>query len=168
VLTEADGGVTVRLLTGQSVNTVLAPNRISQWHVPVANGAALRSVSTSGGYPGEEPARATFLAVRLGVQAGSVGVSVENCFALPTRSSRKRSRVAAIGGETLEPGSPGEGGDQLLTAVGGHKGDYVGQVRGQPAGRGAAARRNLSAVAPSIRGFEKIGLRSRATSSVHH
>jgi hypothetical protein len=66
VLTEADGGVTVRLLSGQSVNVVLAPNRISQWHVPIASGAALRSVSSSGGYPGEEPARATFLAVRQG------------------------------------------------------------------------------------------------------
>jgi len=34
--------------------------------VPTATGAAVRRVSASGGYPGQQPARAAFLAVRPG------------------------------------------------------------------------------------------------------
>ena len=36
------------------------------WHVPAAEGAAVRRVTASGGYPAQQPARALFLAVQPG------------------------------------------------------------------------------------------------------
>jgi hypothetical protein len=65
-LTVADTGVTVRLRAGQQVDVTLASEGFFSWHVPTATGAAVRRVSASGGYPGRQPARAAFLAVRPG------------------------------------------------------------------------------------------------------
>jgi hypothetical protein len=65
-LTVADNGATVRLSTGQSLTVTLGPHSAFSWHVPAATGAAVRRTSASGGYPGDRPARATFLAVRAG------------------------------------------------------------------------------------------------------
>jgi hypothetical protein len=60
-LTAASNGTTVRLFRGQSVSVVLGGTALS-WHVPTATGTAVRRTSASGGYPGHQPARATFLA----------------------------------------------------------------------------------------------------------
>jgi len=60
-LTAASNGTTVRLFRGQSVSVVLRGTALS-WHIPAATGMALRRTSASGGYPGHQPARATFLA----------------------------------------------------------------------------------------------------------
>jgi hypothetical protein len=60
-LTAASDGTTVRLFRGQSVSVVLRGTALS-WHVPVATGRAVRRTSASGGYPGHQPARATFVA----------------------------------------------------------------------------------------------------------
>jgi hypothetical protein len=56
----------VRLRTGQQVDVALASKGLFSWHVPAAVCAAVRRVSASGGYPGPQPARAAFLAVRPG------------------------------------------------------------------------------------------------------
>jgi hypothetical protein len=60
-LTALSNGTTVRLFRGQSVSVVLRGTALS-WHVPAATGKAVRRTSASGGYPGHQPARATFLA----------------------------------------------------------------------------------------------------------
>lgn len=60
-LTAASNGTTVRLFRGQSVSVMLRGTALS-WHVPAATGRAVRRTSASGGYPGHQPARATFLA----------------------------------------------------------------------------------------------------------
>jgi hypothetical protein len=60
-LTAVSNGKTVRLFRGQSVSVVLRGTALS-WHVPAATGRAVRRTSASGGYPGHQPARATFLA----------------------------------------------------------------------------------------------------------
>ena len=60
-LTAVRNGTTVRLFRGQSVSVVLRGNALS-WHVPAATGKAVRRTSAGGGYPGRQPARATFLA----------------------------------------------------------------------------------------------------------
>ena len=60
-LTAFSDGTTVRLFRGQSVSVVLRGTALS-WHVPAATGRAVRQTSASGGYPGHQPARATFLA----------------------------------------------------------------------------------------------------------
>lgn len=65
-LTTADNGATVRLRPGQRVTVALASNGAMSWHVPAAAGAAVTRIGASGGYPGREPARAVFLAVRSG------------------------------------------------------------------------------------------------------
>ena len=65
-LTVADDGAVVRLRTGQQVAVTLTPGTFFSWHVPAAAAAAVRRVSASGGYPGQQPARAAFLAVRSG------------------------------------------------------------------------------------------------------
>jgi hypothetical protein len=65
-LTTADNGATVRLHPGQRVTVVLASQGSLSWHVPAAAGAVVTRVSASGGYPGRQPARAAFLAVRPG------------------------------------------------------------------------------------------------------
>jgi hypothetical protein len=64
-LTVLSNGKTVRLFRGQSVTVVLRPAGLS-WHVPAATGRAVRRTSASGGYPGRQPARATFLATSPG------------------------------------------------------------------------------------------------------
>ena len=66
MLTTADNGAAVRLHAGQQVAVALASEGLFSWHVPTAVGAAVRRVSASGGYPGQQPARAAFLAVRSG------------------------------------------------------------------------------------------------------
>jgi hypothetical protein len=60
-LTAVSNGTTVRLFRGQSVSVVLRGTALS-WHIPAATGKAVRRTSASGGYPGHQPARATFLA----------------------------------------------------------------------------------------------------------
>jgi hypothetical protein len=60
-LTAVSNGKTVRLFRGQSVSVVLGGTALS-WHVPAATGRAVRRTSASGGYPGHQPARATFRA----------------------------------------------------------------------------------------------------------
>lgn len=65
-LTVADNGTTVRLVRGQSVTAELAAQGMWSWHVPVATGTAVRQVNSSGGYPTEQPARATFVATEPG------------------------------------------------------------------------------------------------------
>jgi hypothetical protein len=61
-LAAVDDHTTVRLHPGQSLAVMLAPDGLFQWHVPTVIGIAVRQVSASGGYPSQEPARATFLA----------------------------------------------------------------------------------------------------------
>jgi hypothetical protein len=65
-LTTADNGAAVRLHIGQQVAVALASEGLFSWHVPTAVGAAVRRRSASGGYPGQQPARAAFLAVQSG------------------------------------------------------------------------------------------------------
>ena len=65
-LTVADNGAVVRLRTGQQVAVTLPPGGPFSWHVPAAAGAAVRRVSASGGYPSQQPAQATFLAIQPG------------------------------------------------------------------------------------------------------
>jgi hypothetical protein len=60
-LTAVSNGTTVRLFRGQSLSVVLRGTALS-WHVPAASGRAVRRTSASGGYPGHQPARATFVA----------------------------------------------------------------------------------------------------------
>ena len=60
-LTAVSNGTTVRLFRGQSVSVVLRGSALS-WHVPAATGTAVRRTGASGGYPGHQPARATFVA----------------------------------------------------------------------------------------------------------
>jgi len=64
-VTEADSGGTVHLHIGQRFRVVLG-GRGEQWHRPVSRGPSLRLVEASGGYPGNSPASAVFLAVRAG------------------------------------------------------------------------------------------------------
>lgn len=65
-LTAADSGAIVRLRPGQQVTVSLAAQGLFSWHVPAAAGATVRRISAGGGYPGRQPARAAFLAVRPG------------------------------------------------------------------------------------------------------
>lgn len=62
----ANNGATVRLRPGERATITLAAQGRLAWHVPAAAGAAVRKVSGSGGYPGTQPARAAFPAVRPG------------------------------------------------------------------------------------------------------
>jgi hypothetical protein len=59
-LTEADSGATVRLHPGEQVNVDLSHG---QWDPPTARGAAVQRTAATGGYPSQQPARATFRAV---------------------------------------------------------------------------------------------------------
>jgi len=61
-VTDRDSGATIRLHPGQAVTVVLAPRGMFSWHLPAADGTAVRRVSAAGGYPGPRPARAVFLA----------------------------------------------------------------------------------------------------------
>jgi hypothetical protein len=65
-LTVADNGTTVRLVRGRSLTVELAAQGMFSWHVPITTGTALRLVNGSGGYPTEQPARATFVATEPG------------------------------------------------------------------------------------------------------
>jgi hypothetical protein len=65
-LAAADNGALVRVHVGQRVAVALASEGMFSWHVPAAAGAAVRRVTASGGYPGQQPARAVFLAVHSG------------------------------------------------------------------------------------------------------
>lgn len=68
-LTTADNGATVRLRRGQRVTVTLGSEGLFSWHLPAVAGAAVKRFGSSGGYPGRQPARATFLAVRPGTAA---------------------------------------------------------------------------------------------------
>lgn len=65
-VTVVDNLATVRLRPGRSLTVVLASNGAFSWHVPAAIGTAVRQVSASGGYPGNQPAQATFIAIQSG------------------------------------------------------------------------------------------------------
>lgn len=65
-LTTTDDGATVRVRPGQRVIVTLASQGLFSWHIAAAAGIAVHRVSASGGYPGRQPARAAFLAVRPG------------------------------------------------------------------------------------------------------
>jgi hypothetical protein len=65
-LTTADNGATVLLHVGQRVAVALAAEGLFSWHVPTSAGAAVMRVDAGGGYPGQQPAQAAFLAVRSG------------------------------------------------------------------------------------------------------
>jgi hypothetical protein len=68
-LTEPDNGDTVILRLGKPVRVVLGKRIGFMWDQPVATGhrpLALLRTSASGGYPTRLPARATFVAVRVG------------------------------------------------------------------------------------------------------
>jgi uncharacterized membrane protein len=73
----------VRLFRGQSVSVVLRGSALS-WHVPAATGRAVRRTGASGGYPGHQPARATFVATWPG---RAVLSSVNNIACLHARPS---------------------------------------------------------------------------------
>jgi hypothetical protein len=65
-LTVADSGRTVRLPAGRTLAVVLSRQGAFSWHPALVDGAALARVSAGGGYPGQQPARATFRAVSRG------------------------------------------------------------------------------------------------------
>lgn len=65
-LTAADNGATVPLHPGQRVTVTLAARGMFSWHVPAATSTAVMKISADGGYPGKQPARAAFRAVRPG------------------------------------------------------------------------------------------------------
>jgi hypothetical protein len=65
-LTTANNRMTVRLHPGQRLTVSLAEQGMFSWHVPAATRPAVERVSESGGYPGRQPAWATFLAVKPG------------------------------------------------------------------------------------------------------
>jgi hypothetical protein len=65
-LTVSDSGRTVRLPAGRALAVVLPRQGAFSWHPALADGAALARVSAGGGYPGQQPARATFRAVARG------------------------------------------------------------------------------------------------------
>lgn len=67
VLTFADNGATVTLVTGQLLTIELAPAPLAPaWDRPRLTGSGLRLVSVTGGYPEHGPMRAVFLAVAPG------------------------------------------------------------------------------------------------------
>ena len=63
VLTAADTGATVTLVTGQRLTVALAsgPGAYA-WHRPRLTGSGLRLLSVTGGYPSHGPMRAVYLA----------------------------------------------------------------------------------------------------------
>ncbi|GAA5005603.1 hypothetical protein GCM10023317_40240 [Actinopolymorpha pittospori] len=65
-LTATDVNATVRLHRGQSAHVILAGTGGFAWHVPAATGTVVRRSDAGGGYPTQEPARATFTAIRIG------------------------------------------------------------------------------------------------------
>jgi hypothetical protein len=63
VLTAADTGATVTLVTGQWLTVDLPPGPGAYaWHRPRLTGSGLRLLSVTGGYPYHGPMRAVFLA----------------------------------------------------------------------------------------------------------
>ena len=63
VLTAADSGATVTLVTGQRLTVDLAPGPGAYaWHRPRLTGSGLRLLSVTGGYSYHGPMRAVFLA----------------------------------------------------------------------------------------------------------
>src|SRR5215467_5600393 len=70
VLTAADTGARVTLVTGQRLTVDLAPGPGAYaWHRPRLIGSGLRLVSVTGGYPHHGPMRAVFFATRPGTAA---------------------------------------------------------------------------------------------------
>ena len=89
VLTVADAGATVALVTGERLTVVLAPGPGAYaWHRPRLTGSGLRLLSVTGGYPYHGPMRAVFLATGPGTAALS---SVSD---MPCLHERPRCLVA--------------------------------------------------------------------------
>jgi hypothetical protein len=89
VLTAADTGARVTLVTGQRLTMDLAPGPGAYaWHRPRRTGTGLRLLSVTGGYPYHGPMRAVFLATGPGTAALS---SVSD---MPCLHERPRCLVA--------------------------------------------------------------------------
>ena len=89
VLTAADTGARVTLVTGQRLTMDLAPGPGAYaWHRPRLTGTGLRLLSVTGGYPYHGPMRAVFLATGPGTAALS---SVSD---MPCLHERPRCLVA--------------------------------------------------------------------------
>jgi hypothetical protein len=74
VLTAADDGATVTVMTGQWLTVDLAPGAGAYaWDRPRLIGSALRLVSADGGYPSPGPMQAVFLATTPGTAVVSSG-----------------------------------------------------------------------------------------------
>lgn len=65
-LVVTDDLATVRLRIGQSLTVTLAPDGMFSWHVPIVTGAAVKPVNATGGYPAQQPMRASFVATQSG------------------------------------------------------------------------------------------------------
>ena len=66
-LTEASSGTTVRVRAGQSVHVSLPGGAFGGYTQPASSSPSIaRRTAASGGYPTDQPAQATFLAVRPG------------------------------------------------------------------------------------------------------
>jgi len=108
-LTAVSNGKTLRLFRGQSVSVVLG-GTVMSWHVPNVSGRAVRRISASGGYPGHQPARATFLATWPGRAVLSSVNDIACLHARPSCAVAQRSwRVVVFVTGPHSSAAPGNG-----------------------------------------------------------
>ena len=89
VLTAADTGARVTLVTGQRLTVDLAPGPGAySWHRPRLTGSGLRLLSVTGGYPSHGPMRAVYLATGPGT------VVLSSVSDMPCLHARPRCLVA--------------------------------------------------------------------------
>ncbi len=65
-LTESDSGQTIHVVVGQQVQVELGGGSGGSYDLPQSSSAVMRRTSASGGYPTDQPARATFVATAKG------------------------------------------------------------------------------------------------------
>jgi len=65
-LTEADSGQTIRVRVGEQVNVELPGGSGGGYHQPASSSDVMNRTAASGGYPTDQPARASFVATRAG------------------------------------------------------------------------------------------------------
>ncbi len=65
-LTESDSGQTVRIRVGEDVSVELPGGPSGGYHQPLSSSDIMKRTSASGGYPTDQPARASFVATRVG------------------------------------------------------------------------------------------------------